>query len=61
MFDTFLACGHAYLMQRGLNIHKGHCQWKNEFEIEKILGHKGTLANRMFQIRWKGYNSGWDI
>ena len=33
-------CNHVFLTKRGLNIHAGRCQWKNEFEVEKILSHK---------------------
>ena len=50
----------SFLTERDINMHKHRCQWKNEFKIEKILDHKGTLTNSMFHIRWKGCNSGWD-
>ena len=30
---------------------------KEEYEIKKILHHRGTLSAHMFLIRWKGYSA----
>jgi len=32
-------------------------QGEEEYEIEKILRHRGTPSNRFFLIRWKGYSA----
>ena len=39
-------CNHVFLTKRGINIHAGKCQWKNEFVVEKILSHKGPITVR---------------
>ena len=50
-------CNHVFLTKRGLTIHAGKCQWKNEFVIEKILNHRGPVTARQYQVRWQGYNA----
>ena len=36
-------------------IHAGKCKWKNEFEVEKIINHRGPITSRSFLIKWRGY------
>ena len=50
-------CNHVFLTKRGLQVHEGRCQWKNEFVVKKILSHKGPVTARMYLVRWQGYSS----
>ena len=49
-------CDHVFLTKRGLNVHAGRCQWRNEFVVEKILCHKGPVTDRKYKVRWQGYS-----
>ena len=50
-----LNCGYKFLTKRGMLVHAGRCEWKEEFEIERILDCKGEVWNRKYLIHWKGY------
>ena len=50
-------CNHVFLTKRGMTIHAGKCQWKNEFAIEEILNHRGPVTARQYLVRWQGYNA----
>ena len=47
---------YAYSNIRGMLIHAGRCEWKDEFEIERIVSHRGPVTNRSYLIKWKGYS-----
>ena len=47
-------CDHVFFSKRGLNVHAGKCQWKNEFVVERILDHKGNITARQYLVRWQG-------
>ena len=36
-------------------VHAGRCEWKEEFEIERILSCKGEVWKRQYLIHWKDY------
>ena len=38
-----------------LQVHAGRCEWRNEFEIERILAYKGPVHARQYLVRWKNY------
>ena len=50
-----LNCGFRFFSKRGMLAHASRCEWKNEFEVERILSCRGPLCSRQFKIRWKGY------
>ena len=52
-----LNCGFQFLTQHGM---KGRCEWKDEFEVEAIVGHRGPTVARQYKIRWKGYGPEYD-
>ena len=37
-------------------MHAGRCEWRNEFEVERILNCKGPTCNRMYLLQWKNYS-----
>ena len=51
-----LNCGFQFLTQHGMKVHAGRCEWKDEFEVEAIVGHRGPTVARQYKIRWKGYH-----
>lgn len=51
-----LNCDHTFLTKRGMMIHAGTCQWKDEYEIERVLNHRGPITNRSYLVKWKGYS-----
>ena len=53
-------CSYVFASKKGLNIHMSKCEWADEFEVHKIVGHKGPTTSRKYKIRWKGYSSEWD-
>ena len=55
-----IGCSSVFASKKGLNIHKSKCEWTNEYEVEKIVGHKGPITSRKYKISWKGYNEKWD-
>ena len=55
-----LNCGFQFLTQHGLKVHAGQCKWKDEFEVEEIVGHRGPTVARQYKIRWKGYGPDYD-
>ena len=55
-----LNCGFKFLTKAGLRVHEGRCEWKDEFEVDKILNHRGPVVARQYQIRWKGYSQDYD-
>ena len=38
-------------------IHAGTCEWKDEYEIEGVLNHRGPVTNRSYLVKWKGYSN----
>ena len=57
---THLHCNHCFATKRGLTIHKAKCKWKTEFEVDKIVNHKGPVTGRKYLVRWKNYTHEWD-
>ena len=55
-----LGCSFVFASQKGLNIHKSKCAWSDEFEVDKIVGHKGPTTSRKYKVKWKGYSEQWD-
>lgn len=49
-----------FASKKGLNIHKSKCVWTDEFEVNKIVGHKGPITSRKYKVSWKGYSEQWD-
>ena len=49
-------CDHTFLTKRGMHVHAGKCQWRNEFVVEKILKHRGPVTARQYLVRWQGYS-----
>ena len=50
-----LNCNYTFMTKRGMQIHASRCEWRNEFELEKIVSHRGPVTSRSFLIKWKGY------
>ena len=50
-----LNCNHSFMTKKGMLIHAGTCQWKDEFEMDKIISHRGPITNRSYLVKWKGY------
>ena len=48
-----LNCGFRFFTKRGMLIHAGRCEWRNEFEVENIIACKGPVCSRQYKIRWK--------
>ena len=55
-----LNCGFKFLTKAGLRVHEGRCEWKDEFEVELILDHRGPVVAWQYKIRWKGYTQEYD-
>ena len=55
-----IGCSFVFASQKGLTTHKSKCEWSNEYEVDKIVDHKGSTTSRKFKIRWKGYDETWD-
>ena len=55
-----LGCSHVFASKKGLSIHTSRCEWSNEFEVDKIVDHKGPITSRKYKISWKGYSDEWD-
>ena len=39
----------------GMNIHAGKCEWRNEYEVEQIIDHRGPTIAKQYHIKWKNY------
>ena len=50
-----LNCDHSFLTKKGMLIHAARCEWKDEFEIERIVSHRGPVTSRSYLVKWKGY------
>ena len=50
-----LNCNHSFLTRRGMQIHASRCVWKEEYEVEMIVDHRGPVTSRSYCIKWKGY------
>ena len=48
-------CGFVFKTKRGLQIHVGRCEWKDEAPIERILACEGHICNRTYKVRWAGF------
>ena len=38
-------------------IHAGKCEWKDEFEVDRLLACEGHICSRKYLVRWKGYGA----
>ena len=38
----------------------GRCEWQNEYEVERIVDHRGPVVARKYKVRWKNYSSDFD-
>ena len=38
-----------------MQVHADKCEFKDEFEVDKILACEGHICSRKYKIRWKGY------
>ena len=56
-----LHCGFKFLTRRGMLVHAGRCEWKDEFEIDGILDCKGDIYCRRYKVRWTGYTADDDM
>ena len=36
------------------------CEWKNEYEVERIVDHRGLTVARKYKVRWKDYSQQYD-
>ena len=43
-----------------MRVYAGGCEWKDEFEVEQILDHRGPVVERQYKIRWKGHAQMYD-
>ena len=50
-----LNCGFRFFTKCDMLAHAGRCEWRNEFEVERILACRGLMHARQYKIRWKGY------
>ena len=50
-------CDFKFRTKRGLRVHEGRCEWKDECELEQILDFTGPVCARQYLIRWKGFAS----
>ena len=55
-----LNCGFKFTSLAGLRVHMGRCSWKDEYEVDKIVGHRGAMVSRQYKVRWKDYSSDFD-
>ena len=55
-----LNCGHKFMTKAGLKIHMGRCEWRDEFEVERLVDHRGPVVARKYKVRWKGYSQDYD-
>ena len=55
-----LNCGFKFATKTGMLIHAGGCEWKDEFEVEHIAGHRGPITARQYLIHWKNYSEEYD-
>ena len=44
----------------GLRVHMGRCPWKDEYEVEKLVDHRGAVVSRQYKVRWKNYSPDFD-
>ena len=50
-----LNCGFKFLSLAGLKVNMGRCEWKDEFEVEKIVDHRGNVvASKTIQSALEG-------
>ena len=50
-----LNCGFKFRTKAGMMVHAGKCEWKNEFEVQSIIDHRGPTIASQYRIRWKDY------
>ena len=48
-------CDHKFLTKRGMQIHAGKCEYKDIYDIQKILDHRKPPSTREYLVRWLGY------
>ena len=52
-FCRYADCDHCFTTKRGLLVHEGRCEWKDECDFEKILSHKDSITTRKYLVKWK--------
>ena len=55
-----LNCGFKFATKAGMRVHAGKCEWKDEYEVETIMDHRGPVTARQYKIRWKDYTPEFD-
>ena len=55
-----LNCGFKFMSMAGLRVHMGRCSWKDEYEVDKIVAHRGAVVSRQYKVRWKNYSPDFD-
>ena len=55
-----VGCGFKFHTRRGMLIHAGKCEWKNEFLIDRIVECRGPTNRRKYKVRWKDYPEEFD-
>ena len=55
-----LNCGFKFVSMAGLKVHMGRCSWKDEYEVDRIVDHRGSVVSRQYKVRWKDYSSDFD-
>ena len=50
-----IGCGFKFHTRKGMLVHTGKCECKNEFTIDHIVDCRGPTHNRKYRIRWRDY------
>ena len=46
-----LHCGFQFYTWRGMLVHAGRCEWRNELEIDSIVDCKGKIHRGKYKVR----------
>ena len=46
-----LNCGHKFMTKAGLKINMSRCEWREEFEVERLVDHRGPVVARKYKVR----------
>ena len=55
-----LHCGFQFYTRRGMPVHAGRCEWRNEIKIVSIVDCKGEIHRRKYKVRLKGFTADHD-
>ena len=55
-----LNCNFKFMTKSGLRIHMSRCEWRDEFEVERIVQHRGAVVSRQYKVRWKNFDATYD-